>query len=79
MPVEEAAAVIWTLTSPEVHRMLTVDWAWTSPRYEDWLRTTLQTTLLPDPPDGAVLAPAPRRRAARRDQRCPVSPGGRWP
>ena len=50
MPVEQAAAVIWTLTSPEVHRMLTVDWAWASPQYQDWLRTTLQATLLPGPP-----------------------------
>ena len=50
MPVEQAAAVIWTLTSPEVHRMLTVDWAWTSTQYQVWLRTTLQATLLPGPP-----------------------------
>lgn len=50
MPVEQAAAVIWTLTSPEVHHMLTVDWAWTSPQYQDWLRTTLQATLLPGLP-----------------------------
>lgn len=49
MPVEQAAAVIWTLTSPEVHHMLTVDRAWTSTQYQDWLRTTLQATLLPGP------------------------------
>jgi len=48
MPVEEAAAVLWTLTSPEVHRMLRVDWAWPAERYERWLRGTLVSTLLPD-------------------------------
>ncbi|OMQ16504.1 hypothetical protein A7K94_0202105 [Modestobacter sp. VKM Ac-2676] len=47
MSVDEAAAVLWTLTSPEVHHMLRVDWAWPPDRYEDWLRTTLQRSLLP--------------------------------
>ncbi len=32
------------------HHMLTVDWAWPSPQYQDWLRTTLQATLLPGTP-----------------------------
>lgn len=43
---QEAAAVLWTTTSPEVHRMLRVDWGWTAQAYEDWLRTTLTATLL---------------------------------
>jgi AcrR family transcriptional regulator len=47
MSVDEAAAVLWTLTSPEVHHMLRVDWAWPPDRYEGWLRTTLEHTLLP--------------------------------
>lgn len=46
MPVDEAAAVLWTLTSPEVHHMFRVHWAWSPKRYEDWLRTTLQCALL---------------------------------
>lgn len=46
MSVDEAAAVLWTLTSPEVHHMLRVDWAWPPERYEHWLRTTLQCSLL---------------------------------
>ena len=45
--VEETAAVIWTLTSPEVHRMLRVDWQWSPEQYEAWLRTTLGASLLP--------------------------------
>jgi AcrR family transcriptional regulator len=47
MSVEQAAAVIWTLASPEVHRMLRVDWSWTPEQYETWLRDTLTTSLLP--------------------------------
>ena len=47
MPVDEAAAVLWTLTSPEVHHMLRVDWSWPPERYEHWLRTTLENSLLP--------------------------------
>jgi AcrR family transcriptional regulator len=47
MPVDEAAAVLWTLTSPEVHHMFRVDWSWPPERYERWLRTTLEHSLLP--------------------------------
>jgi AcrR family transcriptional regulator len=47
LPVERAAAVIWTLAGPEVHRMLRVDWSWTPDQYEAWLRDTLTATLLP--------------------------------
>ena len=47
MPVDEAAAVLWTLTSPEVHHMFRVDWGWSPERYERWLRTTLEHSLLP--------------------------------
>lgn len=46
---DEAAAVLWTLTSPEVHHMLRVDWGWAPDTYEQWLRTTLERTLLDDP------------------------------
>lgn len=46
MLVDEAAAILQTLTSPQVHRMLRVDWAWPPERCEHWLRTTLERTLL---------------------------------
>jgi hypothetical protein len=46
-PVEEAAALLWTLTSPEVHRMFRVDWEWSPQTYQDWLEDTLRRTLLP--------------------------------
>ncbi len=45
--VDEAAASIWTLTSPEVHHMMRVDWRRTPAQYEDWLRVTLEASLLP--------------------------------
>jgi AcrR family transcriptional regulator len=41
------AAIVWTLTSPETHRLLRVDRAWTAQRYADWLAETLTLTLLP--------------------------------
>jgi hypothetical protein len=44
--VEEAAAIVWTLTSPEVHRLLRVDRGWSSERFRDWLGDTLARTLL---------------------------------
>ncbi|MDX6205890.1 MAG: hypothetical protein QOF39_1947 [Frankiales bacterium] len=45
--VDGAAAVLWTLTSPEVNHMLRVDWGWSTAQYETWLRTTLTAGLLP--------------------------------
>jgi hypothetical protein len=44
---EEATAVTWTLTSPEVHQMLRDTWGWPRERYEQWLRETLVSSLLP--------------------------------
>jgi hypothetical protein len=44
--VEEAAAIVWTLTSPEVHRLLRVDRGWSSERFRDWLGDTLARTLI---------------------------------
>ena len=44
---EEATAITWTLTSPEVHQMLRDTWEWPRERYEQWLRETLTSSLLP--------------------------------
>jgi len=49
MTVDDAAAVMWTLTSPEVHQMLREHWDWDADRYQSWLRETLLAGLLPDP------------------------------
>jgi AcrR family transcriptional regulator len=43
----DAAAIIWSLTSPEIHRLLRVDRAWSPERYSEWLAETLTRTLLP--------------------------------
>lgn len=45
-PVEEAAALVWTLTSPEVHHMLVDGWQWPHFRYVAWLRNNLEAALL---------------------------------
>jgi AcrR family transcriptional regulator len=44
---DEAAAVVWTLTSPEVNRLLRDVRGWSPQRYELWLSATLQRVLLP--------------------------------
>jgi AcrR family transcriptional regulator len=43
---DEAAAIVWTMTSPEVHRLLRVYRGWTPERYTAWLRDTLTRILL---------------------------------
>jgi AcrR family transcriptional regulator len=48
MTVEHAADVIWTLASPEVHRLLRDGCGWPHDRYAQWLEITLVRTLLPD-------------------------------
>src|SRR2546429_8490172 len=45
--VEEAATILWTVASPEVHRLLRAERGWTVDRYTDWLAMTLTRTLLP--------------------------------
>lgn len=43
----EAADILWTLTSADVHRMLRIDRGWSSDRYEQWLAGSLIDALLP--------------------------------
>jgi hypothetical protein len=45
--VEQAAEIIWTMTSPEVFSLLTVDRGWTRERYVQWLSDILIRLLLP--------------------------------
>ena len=47
MDVDEAATIVWTLTSPEVNRLLRDVRGWSSQRYQQWLSTTLLRVLLP--------------------------------
>lgn len=43
---EEAAAIVWTLASPEVHGLLRREREWSRERYEAWLADTITRTLL---------------------------------
>ena len=43
----QAAETVWTLTSPEVFRLLTVDRTWSREQYIQWLADTLTRLLLP--------------------------------
>jgi AcrR family transcriptional regulator len=49
MAVRDAADVIWTLTSPDVHRLLCTNCGWKREQYQTWLCSTLQESLLPGP------------------------------
>jgi AcrR family transcriptional regulator len=44
---EDAATIVWTLTSPEVHGLLRGVQGWSPGRYAAWLGETLTRTLLP--------------------------------
>lgn len=46
--VEDAAAILWTLTSSDVYLMLTNDWQWTTAQYEQWLLQMLLAALVPE-------------------------------
>jgi AcrR family transcriptional regulator len=43
----QATEYVWTLTSPEVFRLLTVDRGWSREQYIQWLADTLTRLLLP--------------------------------
>lgn len=47
MDSDEAAAILWTLASPEVHRLLIAERGWSRERYTAWLAGTLTRVLLP--------------------------------
>jgi AcrR family transcriptional regulator len=43
---EDAAAIVWTLAGPDVHRLLRTERGWSRERYIAWLADTLTRTLL---------------------------------
>jgi AcrR family transcriptional regulator len=45
--VDGAATIAWTLTSPEVNRLLRDVRGWSAERYQEWLTATLVRLLLP--------------------------------
>jgi AcrR family transcriptional regulator len=44
---EDAAAILWTLASPEVHRMFRENSGWSPDKYRAWLASALIQSLLP--------------------------------
>ena len=44
---DDAAAIVWTITSPEVHGKLRVARGWSAERYAAWLAQSLARILLP--------------------------------
>jgi AcrR family transcriptional regulator len=44
---DDAAAIVWTMASPEVHGLLRVARGWSAERYRNWLRESLTRILLP--------------------------------
>ena len=44
---DDAATIVWSLTSPEMHWLLRVERGWTLERYAEWLAQTLTRSLLP--------------------------------
>jgi len=51
--LDEAAATVWALTGPDVHRLLIDDLGWDLERYATWVRRTLEDALLPPHEPGA--------------------------
>jgi len=47
LTIPDAADIVWTFTSADVHRLLTVERGWTAERYERWLGDALVAALLP--------------------------------
>lgn len=45
LDVREAADILWTLTGPDVFRLLVVEQNWEQGRFEDWLAHTLERAL----------------------------------
>jgi TetR/AcrR family transcriptional regulator, regulator of autoinduction and epiphytic fitness len=45
LDTSEAADIVYTLLSPEVHRILTVERGWPADRYERWIARSLATLL----------------------------------
>ena len=54
LDAQAAVDIVWALTSPEVHHMLMDARGWDRATYEEWLRHTLELSLLPPVGDGRV-------------------------
>jgi len=48
LDLSDAVDMVWTLTSAEVHRLLTVDRGWSTDHYRDWLVESIVALLVPE-------------------------------
>ncbi len=46
LTVEQARAILWTLTGREIYRMMVADRGWTSEAYENWLADLVVSALI---------------------------------
>ncbi|MGZ6273163.1 MAG: hypothetical protein ACXWM8_02565 [Candidatus Limnocylindrales bacterium] len=46
LDLETAAETVFSVGSPEVYRLLTVDRGWSGPRFEDWYADALERLLM---------------------------------
>jgi hypothetical protein len=49
LDLEAAAETVFSIGSPEVYRLLTLDRGWSGSRFEDWYADTLERLLLDRP------------------------------
>lgn len=47
LTIDDAAATVWALTGPDMHRLLVDELGWTQERFATWIEQTLEATLLP--------------------------------
>lgn len=47
LSLDDAAAIVWTLAGPDVHRLLRAERGWTARQYSEWLADSLIRMLLP--------------------------------
>ena len=44
--IEAATETVWALSSPDLHRLVTLRLGWSRDRYANWLASTLSAALL---------------------------------
>jgi len=65
LDTSEAADIVYTLLSPEVHRILTVERGWPADRYERWIARSLATLLRTSQhPSANPVSKSPRHNPA---------------
>jgi AcrR family transcriptional regulator len=76
MPVDEAGELLWVLAGPEVFLLLTRDRGWSRERYEAWLASTVERTIVAPAPAAARPATRSSRSGTRSSTRTRGSASG---